>query len=97
MLADKYNVKDLIALCLDYMQQHIAAASSHHQLILWYQYTSNFGLEHGIVANSCRNYIKWNLELVAKAEDFPHLDVDLLSAILAEDDIVIYDEFSLYK
>lgn len=78
------------------MNQHIPAAANHSQLILWFQYTSNFGSEHVKVAEGCKNYIRWNLEMVAKADDFPLLDVELFSSILSQDDLVVFDEYSLY-
>lgn len=79
------------------MEMHIPAAAQHNQLILWYQYTSNFGQQHRTVAQCCRNYIKWNLEEVCKAEDFPHLDIQLLISILQEDDVVVQNENQLYQ
>jgi len=94
-LADKYNVKDLIGLCLEYMNNHIPAAASNNQLIHWYLHTSNCG--HEKVAEGCRNFIKWNFEEIAKAEDFPYLELDLLSSILLDDDIAVFDEFTLYQ
>ncbi|CAB0011503.1 unnamed protein product, partial [Nesidiocoris tenuis] len=42
-LADKYNVKDLIQLCIDYMCDHIALAASNNQLVTWFQYTVSLG------------------------------------------------------
>ncbi|KAH9628110.1 hypothetical protein HF086_018326 [Spodoptera exigua] len=42
-LADKYNVKDLVALCLRYMSQNIAQAAKRGQLISWMQYTMACG------------------------------------------------------
>ncbi|CAG7717490.1 unnamed protein product [Allacma fusca] len=93
-LADKYNVKDLINLCLNYMIAHIPAAGTNNQLIQWYQYAANCG--HETVANDCRDFIKWNFDSMSKAEDFHHLDLELLTSILIEDDVVIYDEFALF-
>lgn len=31
------------------------------------------------------------------SEDFPHLELDLFTSILAEDDIVVSDEYQLYQ
>lgn len=38
VLADKYNVKDLTALCVEYMREHIADAADQGQLVTWFQY-----------------------------------------------------------
>lgn len=32
-LADKYNVKDLVHLCVDYMCRHVVSATKHNQLV----------------------------------------------------------------
>lgn len=42
-LADKYNVKDLVNLCLDFMQQHMAHAVKQGQLVSWWQYNMACG------------------------------------------------------
>ncbi|XP_025421083.1 uncharacterized protein LOC112691120 [Sipha flava] len=38
VLADKYDVKDLIVLCIEYMCEHIADAANRGQLVTWFQY-----------------------------------------------------------
>lgn len=94
-LADKYNVKDLISLCLDYMQNHIAVAAIHGTLVSWLQYASNCG--HHNITQACQNFIKWNLELVAKTADFGNFDLDILVSLLHQSSLVIKDEMTLYK
>ncbi|XP_014482683.1 PREDICTED: BTB/POZ domain-containing protein 17 [Dinoponera quadriceps] len=94
-LADKYNVKDLISLCLDYMQNHIALAAIHGTLVSWLQYTSNCG--HQDISQACQNFVKWNLELVAKTPDFGNFDLDILVSLLHQSSLVVKDEMTLYK
>ncbi|KAG7212861.1 hypothetical protein KM043_002214 [Ampulex compressa] len=94
-LADKYNVKDLISLCLDYMQNHVALAAIHGTLVSWLQYTSNCG--HQNITQVCQNFIKWNLELVTKSADFGNFDLDILVSLLRQSSLVIKDEMTLYK
>ncbi|XP_033327147.2 transport and golgi organization 10 [Megalopta genalis] len=94
-LADKYNVRDLISLCLDYMQNHIALAAMHCTLASWLQYTSNCG--HHNITQACQNFIKWNLELVFKTADFGNVDLDNLVSLLHQSSLVIKDEMTLYK
>ncbi|GFR29921.1 hypothetical protein TNCT_705241 [Trichonephila clavata] len=67
-LADKYNVKDLVHLCVDYMCRHVVSATRHNQLVLWLQYTLNCG--HSLVYRACASFIAWNFELVSDMEDF---------------------------
>lgn len=94
-LADKYNVKDLIILCLNYMQNHIAVAAIHGTLVSWLEYTSNCG--HQEITQTCQNFIKWNIELVAKTADFGNFELDVLVLMLHQSSLVIKDEMTLYR
>ncbi|KAG7168215.1 BTB/POZ domain-containing protein 17-like [Homarus americanus] len=94
-LADKYNVKDLIDTCVKYMKLHIVSASQQNYLIAWLQYTLTCG--HSDIATVCLNHLKWNLEQVAANDDFASCDLDLLTTVLAQHDVVVHDEMALYK
>ncbi|XP_050738861.1 uncharacterized protein LOC127009649 [Eriocheir sinensis] len=94
-LADKYNVKDLIETCVKYMKMNIVSASQQNYLIAWLQYTLTCG--HSDISSVCLNHFKWNLEQVATHEDFASCDLDLLTTVLAEHDVVVHDEMTLYN
>ncbi|XP_069945619.1 BTB/POZ domain-containing protein 17-like isoform X2 [Cherax quadricarinatus] len=94
-LADKYNVKDLIETCVKYMKLHVVSASQQNYLIAWLQYTLTCG--HSDIATVCLNHLKWNLEQVAANEDFASCDLDLLTTILSQHDVVVHDEMALYN
>ncbi|XP_026727156.1 BTB/POZ domain-containing protein 17 [Trichoplusia ni] len=93
-LADKYNVKDLVSLCLSYMAQHIAQAAKRGQLISWMQYTMACG--HNDVAKACQNFVKWNLEWVWSDSDLGELEGDTLVHLLQQSDLVLHNEMSVY-
>ncbi|XP_049870510.1 BTB/POZ domain-containing protein 17 [Pectinophora gossypiella] len=93
-LADKYNVKDLVALCLSYMSQHIAQAAKLGQLIAWMQYTMACG--HDDVAKDCQNFVKWNLEWLWPDMELESLEGDTLLQLLQQSDLVLHNEMSLY-
>lgn len=95
MLADKYNVKDLNALCLDYMKNHIPIAALQGSLVSWLQYTFNCG--HYSITNECNNFLKWNLELVAETADFANLELEVLVSLLHQSSLVVQNEITLYK
>lgn len=78
-----------------YMKQHVVSASQQNYLIAWLQYTLTCG--HSDIASVCLNHLKWNLEQVANNEDFASCDLDLLTTILAQHDVVVHDEMALYK
>lgn len=93
-LADKYNVKDLVHLCVDYMCRHVVSATRHNQLVLWLQYTLNCG--HSLVYNACASFITWNFELVCEMEDFGTLETDVLVSFLQKSDLVVSDEVVVF-
>ncbi|XP_031784091.1 BTB/POZ domain-containing protein 17 isoform X1 [Nasonia vitripennis] len=94
-LADKYNVRDLIASCLNFMRDHIPVAAIHGTLVSWFQYSLNCG--HNEITNACHNFVKWNIELVAATPDFANFELDVLVSLLHQSSLVIYDELSLFK
>lgn len=94
-LADKYNVKDLVNLCTEYMCSHIGHAAINNQLVTWFQCTLTRG--HQKVAYACQNFLKWNFELVAKMADFNNCFHETLTMLLQQNDIVVTDEMTLYK
>ncbi|KAL1132271.1 hypothetical protein AAG570_010228 [Ranatra chinensis] len=94
-LADKYNVKDLTNLCVEYMCAHIAHASTNNQLITWFQYALSLG--HHKVAAACQSFLKWNFEMVAERSDFGNCNPDILSKLLQQNDLVVNNEMTLYK
>ncbi|XP_072929410.1 BTB/POZ domain-containing protein 17 [Epargyreus clarus] len=93
-LADKYNVKDLVTLCLEYMSEHIAQAAKRGYLISWMQYTMACG--HDDVAKACQNFVKWNVEWVWSDGELAELEGDSLLLLLQQSDLVLHNEMSLY-
>lgn len=49
------------------------------------------------VAEKCQNYMKWNLESIANTPDFSNIDIEMLTKILQENDLVVYNEMVLYN
>ncbi|CAG4946206.1 unnamed protein product [Colias eurytheme] len=94
-LGDKYNVKDLVSLCLEYMSQHIALAAKRGQLIAWMQYTMACG--HNDVAKECQNFVKWNMEWVWSGAELAELEADTLLLLLQQSDLVLHNEMTLFR
>ncbi|GAB0089292.1 BTB/POZ domain-containing protein 17 [Sergentomyia squamirostris] len=95
-LADKYNIKDLVQLCVDYMLKHIAKAATQGYLVSWLQYTISFSPYHQEVTDACQRFMKWNLEIVADSKDFVDLDIIILIVLLQQNDLVLKSEFELF-
>ena len=75
-LADKYNVRDLLKVGLDFMSRNVPLAARKNQVVSWYQFTTNCGYKD--VAKLCLNFIKWNFDVVSESIDWPNLELDSL-------------------
>jgi BTB/POZ domain-containing protein 17 len=94
-LADKYNIKDLIVLCRNYMSQNIAIAGSKGFLISWLQYTLSFQY-HSSLTYELKNFLRLNIELVGYSRDFSDIDPNNLVVLLQQNDLVIKNEAALF-
>ena len=94
-LADKYNVKDLLKVGLDFMSRNVPLAARKNQVVSWYQFTTNCGYKD--VAKLCLNFIKWNFDLVSESIDWPNLELDSLIQVLASSDLVTLQEVQVFR
>lgn len=95
-LSDKYNVRDLIDLCVDYMNKHVAKAATSGYLVSWLQYTLSFTPTHNDLTETLKRFLKWNLEMVAESRDFVDMDPAILQLLLQQNDIVVRSEYKLF-
>lgn len=96
VLGHKYNVQDLVSLCVDYMTKHIAKAATQGFLISWLQYTIAFSPQHKELAEALKCFLKWNLEMVAEAKDFAEMDEAVMVLLLQQNDLVVSSEYQLF-
>lgn len=94
-LADKYNIKDLIVLCRDYMSKNIAIAGSKGFLISCLQYTLSFSY-HQQLTNELKNFLRLNIDIVGYSRDFIDIDPNNLVVLLQQNDLVIKNEAALF-
>ncbi|EDV91833.1 BTB/POZ domain-containing protein 17 [Drosophila grimshawi] len=95
-LSDKYNVRDLIELCVGYMNKNVAKAATSGYLVSWLQYTLSFTPTHNDLTETLKRFLKWNLEMVAESKDFIDMDPAILQLLLQQNDIVITSEYKLF-
>jgi BTB/POZ domain-containing protein 17 len=81
-LADKYNIKDLIVLCRDYMLRNIAIAGRQGFLVSWLQYTLAFNY-HQHLSNELKNFLRLNVDIVGYSRDFADLDPNNLVILVS--------------
>lgn len=96
-LADKYNIKDLVELCVDYMMKHVAKAATQGYLVSWFQYTISLGSSHVELTKALQNFLKWNLDIVSESNDFNELCGMILVTLLQQNDLVVQSEFTLFE
>ena len=94
-LADKYNVKDLLKIGLDYMERNISTACKKNQVVSWFQLTLASG--HRKISDLCAAFIKANFQMVSQNIDFAHMEPELLASLIRCNDLVIEDEFALFE
>ncbi|XP_064547098.1 kelch-like protein diablo [Drosophila montana] len=95
-LSDKYNVRDLIELCVGYMTKHVAKSATSGYLVSWLQYTLSFSPTHNDLTETLKRFLKWNLEMVAESKDFVDMDPAILQLLLQQNDIVVTSEYKLF-
>jgi len=95
MLADKYNVTDLRLICTQFMSTHIVSTVRQNRAVSWYQYARLCG--HNQLADICMNFIRCNFYKVMCTADFLNLEKDILIDLLQDNELVIKDEYTLYK
>ncbi|KAG4080248.1 hypothetical protein HA402_010740 [Bradysia odoriphaga] len=96
-LADKYNIRDLVQLCVDYMLKHISKAATQGFLVSWLHYTISLSPYHQEVTDALQGFLKWNLNIVAESKDFVDLDVNILIVLIQQNDLVLRNEYDLFS
>lgn len=83
-------------LCVDYMLKHISKAATQGVLVSWLHYTISFSPYHQEITDAIQRFLKWNLDLIAEAKDFAELDINILIALLQQNDLVLKNEYELF-
>ncbi|CAG5118205.1 unnamed protein product [Candidula unifasciata] len=93
-LADKYGVTSLKSLCTKYMVEHTRSPLVQNALS-WYSWAKALHMEELIT--QCSKTIAWNAEQLLTSSEWDHMDVDFVSDLLKNGDLVIPKEFLLFK
>jgi BTB/POZ domain-containing protein 17 len=95
-LADKYDIKNLVPLCVSFMLKNIALAGQSGLLIGWLQYTALINY-HQLLTNELTNFLRLNIEIVGLSQDFIDIDPNNLVVLLQQNDLVIENEAALFS
>uniref|UniRef100_A0A0B6ZN58 BTB domain-containing protein n=1 Tax=Arion vulgaris TaxID=1028688 RepID=A0A0B6ZN58_9EUPU len=93
-LADKYSVTSLKNLCTQYMVEHTRSPLVKNALS-WYSWSK--ALHMNELVFQCSKTIAWNVENILKSPEWSHMDIDFVSDMLKNGDLVIQREYTLFE
>ncbi|CAG5115101.1 unnamed protein product [Candidula unifasciata] len=93
-LADKYSVTSLKNLCTQYMVEHTRSPLVKNALS-WYSWSKALHMEELIT--QCSKTIAWNAEYILASHEWEHMDIDFVTDMLKNKDLVIQREYMLFK
>lgn len=79
------------------MLKHISKAARQGHLVSWLHYTISFSPYHQEVTDALQRFLKWNLDIVADSQDFPDIDCNILIVLLQQNDLVLSNEYVLFR
>ncbi|XP_035791270.1 BTB/POZ domain-containing protein 17-like isoform X1 [Anopheles albimanus] len=96
-LADKYNVHDVVLLCVEFMKSHIGKAAMKGYLIEWLHNSLLMCTEQSALVTALENYLKWNFDQISAQPEWVNLSQNILEWLLQQNDLAIKSEYDLYK
>ncbi|XP_072033724.1 BTB/POZ domain-containing protein 17-like [Amphiura filiformis] len=93
-LADKYNIRQLRSLCERYMTEQIGQGNIKGALE-WLSFAETYNL-HQLVSH-CYSVIRSNLLRIIDSDAWLKLTVDQMCFLLSGSQLVVRDEYTLYK
>ncbi|XP_070546728.1 BTB/POZ domain-containing protein 19-like [Ptychodera flava] len=94
-LADKYNVTLLKSVCEDYMVRQVIQSGNVNEALQWWEHSKTYNLKQ--LWLECLALIKESLNTAIKTPEWLNLSIDQLCTILESSDVVVKDEYTLYK
>ncbi|XP_070546798.1 galectin-3-binding protein-like [Ptychodera flava] len=95
VLADKYNVTLLKPVCEDYMARQVTQSRNVQGALQWWEHAKTYNLKH--LELECLELIQESLNAAIKTPEWLNLSIDQLCTILESSDVVVQDEYTLYK
>ncbi|XP_035901510.1 BTB/POZ domain-containing protein 17 [Anopheles stephensi] len=96
-LADKYNIHDLVQICIDYMKRHVNKATAKGHFVEWLHNALLICPGRKDLITLLENYLKWNLERIVAYPGWEQLSLGLMNWLLQQNDLVVRSEFRLYE
>ncbi|XP_058064183.1 BTB/POZ domain-containing protein 17 [Anopheles bellator] len=96
-LADKYNIRDMAQLCVDYMKKHITKATVKGYFVEWLHNSLLISSQRKHLATLLENFLKWNLEFVLSYSGWEHLNQGVMQWLVQQNDLAIRSEYRLYE
>uniref|UniRef100_A0A182K4M6 BTB domain-containing protein n=1 Tax=Anopheles christyi TaxID=43041 RepID=A0A182K4M6_9DIPT len=96
-LADKYNIHDLVQICIDYMMLHVNKATAKGHFVEWLHNALLICPGRADLITLLENYLKWNLDRIVSYPGWMQLSPGLMTWLLQQNDLVVRSEFRLYE
>uniref|UniRef100_A0A182N0Y7 BTB domain-containing protein n=1 Tax=Anopheles dirus TaxID=7168 RepID=A0A182N0Y7_9DIPT len=96
-LADKYNIHDLVQMCIDYMKRHLNKATAKGHFVEWLHNVLMVCPGRKDLIAQMENFLKWNLERIVSYPGWEQLTPGTMSWLLQQHDLVVRSEFRLYE
>ncbi|EAA06951.5 AGAP000791-PA [Anopheles gambiae str. PEST] len=96
-LADKYNIHDLVQICINYMKLHLNKATAKGHFVEWLHNALQICPGRKDLISMLENYLKWNLERIVSYPGWEQLSPGLMNWLLQQNDLVVRSEFRLYE
>uniref|UniRef100_A0A182QM90 BTB domain-containing protein n=1 Tax=Anopheles farauti TaxID=69004 RepID=A0A182QM90_9DIPT len=96
-LADKYNIHDLVQMCIDYMKRHLNKATAKGHFVEWLHNVLMICPGRKDLITQMENFLKWNLERIVSFPGWEQLTPGIMSWLLQQNDLVVRSEFRLYE
>lgn len=94
MLADKYDVQDLVQSCSKFMVKNLPLAIKAGVLASWIKYSE---VSNSRLAKIFTEFARLNFSLIIKTKKIDNFDFSLIISLIRESDLIVEDEKSLFR
>ena len=94
VLADKYNIQDLIPICRRYMLENLDAPVDNLRVLQWWE-IANLQRDAELQEKTLK-YIELNFGKIIQSTDFLNANINTIDALLSSSRLVIHNELMLF-
>ncbi|XP_065318734.1 uncharacterized protein LOC135926731 [Gordionus sp. m RMFG-2023] len=92
ILADKYEIHDLIKLCINFINNNVGYALKQGEIISWYLYCTASDQSN---KNLIEEYIIWNFSYILDSDYFMGIPLQILIKFLKKSELIVINELQI--